>query len=548
MVVHHKIECGVNWEIYCKILMDVENDYKKAKHNKGEFFMKKITSFLVIICMLMVLVPIITVDAAENLIEFAGGDGSQSNPYKVSNLEHLNNVRYYLSAHFIQVNDINMTAATASGGAFYNGGAGWAPIGDDWNPFTGNYDGNSFKIIGLMLNKTTVYAGLFGYSYGIIKNLGMVNGTIYGSYCVGGIVGHNGGISGFNEKDGMIINCYNASIVSTVITSPVADVGGIAGRNYGIINNCYNTGNVSGYSSNYNSIVGGIAADNSGTISNCYNIGGIAASYGAGGIVGTNSKTVTNCYNTGNISGVYKAAGIVAHSMGIINNCYNTGNITAGGADVVFAGGLVGYATTLSGSGTITSGYSIGDVTATATYIRVGKVIGYNYGAKLNSLYFLGTSADSGVGIYDGNPKDPVEPLNSEQLRTKESLTDFDFDNIWAIVHNRNNGYPILRSLTHTNLEGEIINFSSSGTKYSFDIEFTNSTFNDITTKVYAVAYNGGKMTGLSVYDLTNLTVGNSTTIENVIIVSSETATHIKIICMDSITLEPVGQFYEKIL
>lgn len=42
----------------------------------------------------------------ENVTEFAGGDGSPENPFKVSTTEQLDNVRDYPDKNFILVNDI----------------------------------------------------------------------------------------------------------------------------------------------------------------------------------------------------------------------------------------------------------------------------------------------------------------------------------------------------------------------------------------------------------------------------------------------------------
>ncbi|MGI6130227.1 MAG: S-layer homology domain-containing protein, partial [bacterium] len=62
--------------------------------------------------------------------EFAGGDGSSGNPYQVTTAEHLNNVRNHINDHFIQTEDIDLKSYLSEGGAGYNDGAGWIPIGE----------------------------------------------------------------------------------------------------------------------------------------------------------------------------------------------------------------------------------------------------------------------------------------------------------------------------------------------------------------------------------------------------------------------------------
>jgi len=62
--------------------------------------------------------------------------------------------------------------------------------------------------------------GLFVYNSGVVKNLGMVAGSVSGS--------NAGGIAGYNS--GTITNCYNTGIVSGS-----SYAGDIAGYNEGTI-------------------------------------------------------------------------------------------------------------------------------------------------------------------------------------------------------------------------------------------------------------------------------------------------------------------------
>ncbi len=253
-------------------------------------------------------------DAVYAQEEFAGGNGTEGNPYKIENYLHLNNVRNYLDAYFIQTKDIDLTAATQEGGVFYNERRGWDPIGNYQIPFIGEYDGGGFAVLGLYLNKSSSgHVGLFGDNRGVIKNLGMVAAWVYthSSYGCGGITGYN---------YGTIVNCYNT--MGWVSSSTRA--GGIAGYNstYGTITNCYNTDSASSY------YAGGIAGGNDGTIENCYNTGSVSGYY-AGGIVGDNNyTTIANCYNTGSVSSYSSYVGGIAGDSTydcIIENCYTLG-------------------------------------------------------------------------------------------------------------------------------------------------------------------------------------------------------------------------------
>jgi hypothetical protein len=100
---------------------------------------------------------------------FSGGNGTAGNPYLVSNVSDLDEVRSNLQAHYKQTADIDL------GGEILN------PIGFGGTAvnycFTGVYDGGGYAIKGLNVKTTNRYAGLFGqigYSQsirGIVKNL-----------------------------------------------------------------------------------------------------------------------------------------------------------------------------------------------------------------------------------------------------------------------------------------------------------------------------------------------------------------------------------------
>jgi len=85
--------------------------------------------------------------------DFAGGTGDPGDPYQVAMAEHLNNVRNYLSSHFIQTADIDLDVSP------YNEGNGWEPIGTSANQFSGSYNGQQYKISNLFINMaSTNYA------------------------------------------------------------------------------------------------------------------------------------------------------------------------------------------------------------------------------------------------------------------------------------------------------------------------------------------------------------------------------------------------------
>lgn len=161
---------------------------------------KQVLAMLLAVMMVIIAVPIgaLPVIAAEpvatstgNTTEFAGGSGTEEDPYLISTKHHLDNVRNYLSSNFKQINDIEFTEFDFSeDGDFYNYGVCWRPIGDANNPFMGNFDGDGFKIKNLQIHKkNSDYVGLFGYVYnGIVANTHLVSANIEGKNYVGAFV------------------------------------------------------------------------------------------------------------------------------------------------------------------------------------------------------------------------------------------------------------------------------------------------------------------------------------------------------------------------
>src|SRR5690606_32291699 len=94
---------------------------------------------------------------------FTEGSGTASAPWIIETPAQFNFIRYNLGAHFILGNEIDLGGSNA-GSPFYNGGAGWEPIGTPAAPFTGGLDGNDFDIVNLYINRPNRdFVGLFGY-------------------------------------------------------------------------------------------------------------------------------------------------------------------------------------------------------------------------------------------------------------------------------------------------------------------------------------------------------------------------------------------------
>ena len=266
-------------------------------------------------------------------------------------------------------------------------GAGWQPIGDFFNAFTGKFEGNGHTISNLMINSSdTRYISLFGYTrIGTeIASVGLLNINITGSggnVVVGGLVGIN--------NDGIITNSY-----ATGSVSGNDSVGGLIGiNNDGIITNSYATGSVSG-----NRWLGGLVGNNNdGTIMNSYATSSVSGNRTAGGLVGWNRGTITNSYAAGSVSGDYSLGGLVGwNQKGTVTNSYATGSVS-GNNNLV--GGLVGENGSLFGKnfgGSIMSSYAMGSVVGVSD---VGGLVGANVGT-ITSSYATGDVR--GTNLYVG--------------------------------------------------------------------------------------------------------------------------------------------------
>jgi hypothetical protein len=228
---------------------------------------------------------------------FAGGSGTESNPYIVQTAEHLNNVRYYLGAHYEQTADIDLNIEP------YNQGMGWAPIGA-YQEFYGVYDGKGFTIDQLYIYGRTGRLGLFMHTnQGHIRNVRLTNVNINGTD---------------NEIGALVGSSYN----------------------YSTIFNCSSQGMISG-----SNRVGGLVGINWGnsTIEESFSLGDVNGNGSVGGLVGYNHEDaiIENCYSRAGVSGTNEVGGLVGYNSWLsnINNCYSTGYINGYGD---FLGGLVG--------------------------------------------------------------------------------------------------------------------------------------------------------------------------------------------------------------
>ena len=254
---------------------------------------------------------------------------------------------------------------------YWNGGAGWEPIGSagSGNEFTATFDGNSYTIQSMYIDRSSSRVGLFGVvgDGGQVRNLVLTGVSVTGSgrgAIVGGLAGRNagsitashvtgsvtstgvgrcevGGLVGRNAGSSGASRSIVASHASASVTGSGSHgrIGGLAGYNYGSIRASYATGAVTGTGGN--GAVGGLVGfHNGGDIVVSYASGAVTGENHVGGLVGKNwGGGIGACYASGAVSGTDYVGGLVGEIQGSIRASYATGWVTGTGTSV---GGLVG--------------------------------------------------------------------------------------------------------------------------------------------------------------------------------------------------------------
>ncbi len=322
--------------------------------------------------------------------------------------EDLNNIRNDLRGAYLLMNDIEFAPEDfEDGGAFYNDGFGWIPIGAvvrEEEAFTGIFNGNGHTISGLTINKAYYnYCGLFGVNRGEITSLRLKDAVVDGKIGINmSVSASTPSISGdidytdkdvWTEPDDSIteesLNKYDRTGVST------ANIGLICGFNLGAVKKCFVSGEICG-----NNSAGGVSGRNIGSISLCASNVAIRDVSVAGGIAG-----ITTTYSK-------------------ITDCVSEGSIVA-----ALSGGISGNA-----SGTAQRVYSLcsGD--------GLKACFGKNSGAKANEVYAFGILEEDGIS----------------QIKTMDELPGLRFDGgEWT--YGKDKPYPTpLADLIETVLLGDL--------------------------------------------------------------------------------------------
>ena len=266
------------------------------------------------------------------------------------------------------------TAGDRTDDAYYNGGAGWTPLGPGAGAaaYTAAFDGNGRTIANLLINATDVVnVGLFGWANGgPIKNVGLTDVDLTANYA--------GGNATYTFSAGAVAGTFTGDLHSSYATGSVAMA-------------VTDTGAQS-------------ASRGGGLVGGTFGATTIGASYAATSVTLTSTSTSGQFDNVGGLVGVLGNTGAVIAA-------YATGAVSAD-RDSAAVGGLIG----LTGAATaITASYATGTATAAGSTPMVGGLIGNPANTPTVTASYWDTATSN---IADDIDNDAPEGLTTSALKT----------------------------------------------------------------------------------------------------------------------------------
>lgn len=287
-----------------------------------------------------------------------------------------------------------------------------------------------------------VAPGGYGRNVGGLVGYAEATSLIQDSFATGSVAGYNsiGGLVGA-AKMSVIENSFaNGDVTGT------HEIGGLIGHAEGMtkLNKLYATGLVSG-GDNLGGLIG-------------YLTGSLSNSYATGDVVG-NDHSAGTAFGYGGLVGIAKGDGV---SLSAIEKSYSTGNVL--GETMGSAGGFAGVLSDIN----IKDSYATGNVDTyfptVYTLAFTGGFVGSTSNVTMTSVYATGSAKGNGVVRgFAGSSEDAVTltnvfynkdaspslvepkatPKTSEELKKKETFTNWNFNTIWEISEGVS--YPTLR-------------------------------------------------------------------------------------------------------
>ena len=408
---------------------------------------KKILSILLALtlCLSLISMTVLAEDATAwdgtAATAFAGGTGTESDPYQIANgaqlaylASEVNKGQPYENACFVLTADIDL------------GNHDWTPIGNsfsdalfggtDYSVFAGNLDGKGHTVSNISIGTESAplesdVFGLFGATGGKLSNLNLDGVTICGiaknvnvssDVCVIGLAGALAGFAG-----GPIENCHVVKL-NMAMKTPSSGwaaaywIGGLVGTLDGqYIDECSVSGKITEKSGKGS--IGGLIGVLGQAAKITYSHADVALDvkpdyYGGadvGGLIGKGNgdkdpeTVISNCYATGNVTGGAYSGGFAGSLWGLnIKNCYATGDVTDAYASMAAFAGTDASAAYACGS--VTNCYTTGTVTGSYAFAYQDATAR----SPITNCYF----ADANSAIKNQN--ETAESKTLDEMKTEE--------------------------------------------------------------------------------------------------------------------------------
>ena len=276
----------------------------------------------------------------------------------ISNVEQLMAISEQPAAKYLLACDINCKGETLT------------PI----NEFTGELEGNGYKIFNFSLTEDAANVGFIRTNKGTINDLSFAD-FVFDILQSSSGVKYYGAICGTNE--GYINNCH--TLDSELKINSYINGAGVTGE------------------------VGGLVGWNGGEITGCSNNSSIDVSFSATGWGGWNGKNGSITSYVGGICGWFTPNGIVSECDNYADINVTVDSLSGFGYNYAHIGGIIG-----AGEGKIEKSSSVANVYITSTtvvvgYMRmyVGGVIGHSINAKIENTYVQGEIVIDAAGNDD---------------------------------------------------------------------------------------------------------------------------------------------------
>lgn len=332
------------------------------------------------------------------------GDGTKENPYKVKTADDLNWVRVDVTAHFQLENDITL-----------NENDEWEPLGSVYLPFMGHFDGNGHTVKNININREkSEGVGFFGVTvYAVIENTHLENVNVHGKYNIGGLIG---------VAANSIVT--NSSVQGNVVGKLESELGYKLRGKGGLIG----------------TVLTGTSIENS------YSLGTVNGYNEVGGLIGyiDENSTIDKSYSLSDVSGTMNLGGLVGHmEYAKISDSYARGKVTGTEGVGAFVG--FSYPRRENQPSKVINSYVTGEVSSSST--------GGGFISSMSNREYLHVihsfSDKESTKAETARPTDSVIQETTENMKKRDTFTTdpikWDFDMIWDIDPNINDGYPHLR-------------------------------------------------------------------------------------------------------